>query len=470
MATITFSNGTKINFEGSPSTSDIHEIAHQIGIVDVPPETPASPKPGLLDRASNLLTSVFPGTKTIGKAIGTALVSAKEYAKGKPDIANNIGKSGPSIPQQLGAYGEAGATALGVAAPLPKAATVLGAAGKAALQTGALSAVQGAGAAAENGGAPEDVAKSAFLSGLTGAAIGGLAGAATKVVQGLTDKAPTALYNNALRVTARIKEAGKSPAAFLADEGTWGSLGHISNAAQKGMAAEDAAINQAAVHTPGGITWDAVKSKAAESLSREFGDLYNPKQIDALIESVPLSRLQDAKDTVPWVDANGARSALGGLIGDTKWLQSNPTGNTKAAQAVYGALSDAIKDATGTTDQFARYSQWIRTKKAVTRAVALADAKYGVGLYDILSGVGGATYGGLSGGDPLERLKNAVIGGTGAVAAERTINSSTVKTGIAQLLQHINALPTDATGRVSRDAVTAILGQLIGGGTTPQNQ
>lgn len=418
-----------------------------------------APKPDFLSRASNIATSIFPGTKAIGESLGTAAVNIGRIFHGKqPNIPVDI-------PKTIGGYVAAGGTVASLAAPIPKAATVAGTAAKAAAQTGALSAIIGGGKTASDGGTMTQTAKSAFLSGLTGAAIAGAAGAASKAIDNFANKAPEHIYDNALRVTSKLKEAGRSPSSFLKDEGVWGNLGTISKATQEGINTESNAIKAkiaTTVATKGDIPtyYATVKSQAAEKLAKELGGLYSKAEIDQIIDSVPVAQLRDTTDGLGLEATDAIRSKLGMLIGDTKWLQQNPTQNTKAAQAVYRVLSDTVKSHTDTATEFARLSKWLDTRKVLTRALHLADSKYGIGLYDILSGAAGATYGGFSSdGDVGTRLRNAALGGLAGLAAERAVNSPALKTGAAQLLTKIPTLPTETAGKAGRAAITTLIGR-----------
>jgi hypothetical protein len=331
--------------------------------------------------------------------------------------------------------------------------------GGAAAQMGALSAAQTGLQSLGTGNDAVTAAKDAFVSGLSGAA----AGAAGKVLGNTVDKlatnAPDAFYNNALKVLGKIKSAGKSPAGFLQDEGVWGGLGAIQKAAQDGIGAENSVIKQAALNATGGLTYDDVVQQATKTLSDKLGDIYSPAEIKDLVESVPIARIKNANEVVPWVDVDGVRATLGNFIGDSNWLSSTPSQNTQAAEAVYGALSSAVKKATGTTDNFARLSKWITTQKVVGRAANIADNKYGLGLLDTLSGGAGALAGFGTGNTLPDRLKNAAVGGASAFAVERGVNSPALKTGLGLLLSHIGDLPVDEAGKITKSAVVQLINE-----------
>lgn len=409
---------------------------------------------------------------TVGRL--ASAISGKGFVpSGGSDIYDNTTPLGQQAAQLLQPKGTAqtlgnvagniGIGAAGLATGNPE--TILGS----AAQLGGLSAAQTGLQSIGIGNDLKTAAKDAFVSGMTGAIAGAAGKVISNTVQTLAEKAPEAFYNNALKVLNKIKVAGNSPADFLQNEGVWGNLGTFQKAASEGIAAENTAIKQAALGTEGGLTYDDVIQTAAKDLQDKLGDLYSPQEINQLVQSVPLARLKNAQDIVPWADVDGVRVTLGKYIGNNKWLSQTPSENTQAAEAVYRALSSAEKDATGTTENFARLSQWIRTNKVVGRAVGLADNKYGLGLLDTISGAGGAIASGFgSQGDIGTRLKDAAIGGATGLAIERGVNSPALKTGLGLLLSHLNDLPLDTLGDVGKQTVTQLINEFTR--TTPQFQ
>lgn len=394
------------------------------------------------EKLSNTIQDIFPGKK-VGEAIGTLVGYATSKNKEFYDT---------TAPKPLEVVGDVAAGAAQIAGlKVP----ISGSVAKTATQVGGLSAVSGAGKSLSDGNTIKTAAKDAFLSGLTGAAVGGIAGAVSKGVSKITKNAPEALYNNALKVSKRIKTAEKSPANFLKDSGVWGNLGTFKKAATEGIETESAVISEKLKNISGGTTYSDIKKIATEKLSKDLSGVYSKAEISRFIDKVPLAGLKNSKGIVDWVTVNNVRSQLGGLIGDIRWLQSNPSQNTKAAQAVYGALADTIKKASGTTDEFYRLSQWIRTNKLVDDAIKSADSKFKLGLFDVLGG--GLGY--VSGDTTEEKIRNAAIG----IGIERLATSPAFQTKLAQVLSNIDNLQTDTAGKVSKTVITQLIGELFSG-------
>lgn len=392
------------------------------------------------EKLSNTIQTIFPGKK-VGESIGTLAGYAFSKNKDTYDL------SSPSVTQVAGDIVSGAAQVAGLKLPVP------GSIAKTAGQFAGLSALSGGGSSLAKGNDFKTSAKDAFYSGLVGGVIGGTSGIISKTVSKITNKAPEALYNNALKVSKRIRESGKSPANFLKEEKVWGSLGTIKRSALEGIEKESTTISDRLSNIQGGITYDEVKKLATEKLSKDLSGVYSKSEISKFIDKVPLSGIRDSKDVVDWVTANNIRSQLGSLIGDNKWLQTNPAQNTKAAQAVYGALADLIKGVSGTTEEFSRLSQWIRTNKLVDSALTAADSKFKLGLFDILGG--GLGY--ASGGSTEERIRNAAIG----IGIQRIATSPTFQTKLAQVLSNIDNIPTDTAGKISKTVVTRLIGELF---------
>jgi hypothetical protein len=405
------------------------------------------------------------GAKLVGadNAANKIFASADQQAKEGTDYGyfgkvRPLGQTGSPV----GDLKEAVGTGLDLGATL--ASGGVGAAkgiGMKALQYGTLGAVQGAGVSLENNNKLSTVAKDAFASGLAGGALGALTGGLSKGIRTVSEKAPEAIYNTTLRVTNKLKTAGRSPSSFLVDKGIWGNLGTFKKAATEGMQNAEQAIASKLQKVSGGMTYGEIKQMAVDNLQKELGkDLYSSKAITEMIDSVPSEKLKQT-GILNWTDLNSVRSQLGKLIGDSAWLRTNPTEKVKAAQAMYRALASSIQKSSGTAKEFAQYSKWIQTAKVVDRAINYADSKFGLGLVDMVSGGAGAVYGGSTGEGVGNKLKRAAEFGLLGIAGRRLEQNPTIKTGAAQLISKIGQLEPDVTGRVSRTAVIKLIGDLF---------
>ncbi len=421
------------------------------------PQVAPVPQKDLLQKTTDAVTSIFPG-KQVGEAIGTlggyAYTKAKDAITGSND-SQFYDLNGPSVKQVVGDVAKGAALVGGL--ELPAAGTVLG---KAA-QFGTLGAISGAGQSAIKNNDYKTIATDAFKSGLTGAVIGGAVGVAEKGINAVVNKSPEALYNNALKVSQKIKLAGKSPSEGLIDEGTWGSLGSIKKAAQDGIDEANTAITQKLSNTAETVKTSDILQGAMDKLKKSYGSQYTDKQLEEILLKSPVAKLFEGSD-ISATDANVLRQQVDKMLGDRFFLSSTESPITKEALgAVNNSLRETVKKISGTDQEFKQLSKWIQTNKVVDSAISKADSKFGVGLYDILSGTGGAVVGGLKGDNAGDRIKNAVIGGVTGIALEKGLNSPLLKTGLGQVVSKIGDIPTDSLGRISKTAVIQLIGDLL---------
>lgn len=103
MATITFQNGTKVNFNGNPTPEDVDFVAKQLGITAQSAAQPQAPQKTTLDKISNTLGDVF-GGKVIGEGLGT-LAARQQARQGKGVVEADYSKLSPQAIEKLRAQG-----------------------------------------------------------------------------------------------------------------------------------------------------------------------------------------------------------------------------------------------------------------------------------------------------------------------------------------------------------------------------
>jgi len=86
MPKIQFSNGQIIEFKDMPSMEDIDSAAKSLNLQPLSPETQNQPERDFLTKASNVVSSIFPGKK-IGEAIGTQIAKARATPEEKQFIS-----------------------------------------------------------------------------------------------------------------------------------------------------------------------------------------------------------------------------------------------------------------------------------------------------------------------------------------------------------------------------------------------
>lgn len=414
--------------------------------------TNTPPEKSFIQKAGDTINSVLPG-KQLGTAVGNSIYGLSQLAKGNMDEVRKVNaENNQNFSRVAGDVAQSAILPASLA--LNPTKTVLGG----AAQLGATSALGTAAQTVAEGGGTGDAAKNAFYSGLTGAVTGGAIGAIGKTLSKLADKAPEAIYNNALKITQKVKSSGNSPSSFLVNEKVWGGLGTFKKAADEGIATAKQAIEPKLANTPGSLDFSKVEGETLDYLKKKYGKIYSEKQLKEVVDSIPANQFRESK-VLNWTDSNGVREQLDKLLGDRFYLSSaQPSLIKDATSAMTDSIRNNVKKATGTEKEFAAYRKWIQTDKAVKRAIDLADQKFGLGLRDSISLATGTTGGLITGDTAKDKGINGLIGGASSLALTRGFASPSIQTGFAQLIKNIDSIPTDTAGKISKAALIQAFG------------
>lgn len=372
----------------------------------------------------------FAGVKNISKGIAYAISpEVRKYTK------ESIGAK-PTAKQLAGDVLQVGAT-IGTAG-IGGAGVGLG---KTALQIGGSGAVAGFGKGFSEDKNLTDSLKEAFVTGITSAGTVGVLGLAGKGISKIAQKAPERLYNDALGITQKVIQAGKSPSKKMIDEGVFGSLGSIWKQSKTAITELDNVIDKKLVNSKGIIESKKIINTAKESLYSKFSSSYGKKEIDDVISKLPISDLTNKK-SLTLVEANNLRKQLDKILGESFFLSDKQAPLIKEATGILsGLLRNNVKKLSGTETEFSKLASYIRADKVVSRAIAITDKSFKLGLRDLLFGGLGGTVGGIPG----------IVGG---VVAKKALESPYIKTGTAIGIDRINKfiqkIPTDKAGKISR--------------------
>lgn len=391
-------------------------------------------KPDYLQKASNIITSIFPGEK-FGEAIGTQIAKARAKPEEKQFIS-----PGPTKKELIGETLRTGAFLASVGLP--------GGGGVAtkALQFGGLGAVSAGGTALTEDKTIKESAKNALIGGLTGATLGGIIGGAQKGIKAIVAKTPEQLYNNALRVSQRIDQAGKSPSKFLIENKIWGDLGSIQRQSQIGIDVMNKNINDKLINSTGIIKGENIYNEASKIIKNKFGNILSSKEISDILRKVQATGLKKGQN-LSLFEANKIRQQVDSVLGDRFYLAQQSPIQKETAGAISNVLRKNIQSISGTGKEFNRLSNFIRTHKLTERAIALSDKKYGLGMIDILAGSGGLTIGGP-------------IGGITAIAGKKILGSPTFQTGAAQTITKLGKVKAPIIGQVGKAITTRLIGEI----------
>jgi len=379
--------------------------------------------------------------RVLGDAKG-AQVAVLEAAQPVEFGAGYLGRARPieTTKEAIGVGLQAGLTA---GTPmLGPAGTILG---KAA-QFGALGAGFGTGKALEEEAELLEIAKQAFISGFTGAAVGAVAGVAGKVVKKAAPVIAKRLYNSALKITQKINQKMKSPSEALLEKGIWGSLGHIKRKAMEGITQANTKVNQLLQGAQATLKSQDILDDITNQLNKRFGAQYTTKELKEVVNKLPIARLLSKKN-ITLREVNLLRQQLDRTLGSRFFLSQTQAPVNKEAM---GIASNVLRNTVKGTLPAARvvfkdFETFLETSKVVDRAMAQAGKRLGFGLYDILAGIGGY------------QVAGGPVGGLVGVAARQVARQPFVKTGFATLINKIGQMSTNTAGKVSKTAILNLI-------------
>lgn len=414
--------------------------------------TQPTPTPGsntLLDNpVTRGIQDIFPG-KAIGNALGTAAFDTGQMVEGKNPFTNPakvngqpVGGINPAAKADVPAeIGDAAQGALTVAAPgVGEGAGTLGRIGGNA----ALGAGLGASNAVANDKGTGDVAEEA----LGGAALGGGLSAAGEGVSSLVKSLParitklalpklrpgteeSALNNIKLGSMSKMLDTSKSAVSNLGQQ-VQSILSHPDYANETGEG--NAAITKTLAsfpnsnYTPDSIV-DDVKSLVPDQA----------KIVDKI--SAGTATLQEKNDV---------RSALDQSTESVYTKLSRPPESKAIGKSFADALRTEVQNAAPESKPvFQKLSQELNLRKALDAAKTKNDSKSVLGLYDIVSALGGFASGGP-------------IGSLMSVGAEKLARSPEAQLGAAKGVQAIGKL-APAAGKIIQGTKAPIMNAVLSG-------
>lgn len=430
-------NGAISSTPAGGAPINYNALAQQNGALPAAP-APAAPKPDLLTKAANVATSLFPGTKTIGNSLGTAAVGLGQLAGIVPGGMKGFAQTAataPTVPQLAGAYTAAGATALS-----PEA--------------GGIAANAGIGAAIAGGSKLADggTAGQAAESALGGAALYGGTATLGKAVAAIAPKLPTRIVQKAL--------GGATPeTADYAMSNT--KLGSISSILADSKTATQSGANQiqAALEHPDNagkiVEGNNITAKVQSALpGTTISNQKLTQKVSALVPNH--SNLVDKLfngDGLTLPEANTLRQNLDQAvksvyINGQKVDAPAVSANKALGAEVAGAIRNDVKgQAPETKPMFDKLSQEITLRNALAKVSGKLDKGKAIGLYDIMSGLGG-----LAAGGP--------VGALGAYATEKALRSPAVNIAAAKGIAKAAPVIGRAATVGAKAAGPSILGDL----------
>lgn len=374
-------------------------------VIGAAPNTPAAiaqeaPKKDFLDKATDVVTSIFPG-KQVGQAIGTLAGYVATPVERKPFY--NL-----DAPKPLEVAGDIAAGA----------ATVAGFKGvgtgsgliKNALQSAALGAATSGGKSVAEGSNFSEVVKDTAL----GAAVGGgtslALGGVEKALQGFR-ALPQRLVRSATGQTKTDILAGKDITKYVLENKKIGTAEQIIAGSQKAIDRADSFINESLKSvTNKTVPVKDIVADIADSINAGGGEI-DEAGVRSILESLaPQVKKTLGMETLTLAQANKLRSQLDKTLGNRAFINAQLPYNKGILMDFTNAIREQVKGNApeGVRAAFNTYSKEIKLRDLLVSKIAGGQKNQIIGLGDLISAGVGGTFGGLPGAVALGAGKKAI--------------------------------------------------------------
>lgn len=403
---------------------EIYSFLEDKGVVEPLAQTqPQEQKPDLLEKATKVVTSIFPG-KQIGEAIGTGIAKLKATPEEKPFIA-----PGPTPTQIAGDVANIGLNIAGL-----KGAGLVGSFGTRLLKTAGLGAGLAGTQAIKEGGDIKDVAKSAALGGAIGGAIP-VVGAGLRAVGRQIESLPARFVNSALSRSKAdiIKDISKDKtddfAKYVLKSKPIGSAKTLLNESTDSVETLSNQIKKSltsSIRKSGGkvtIGRDAFLDEIVK-LPEAEGALLKRADVKSIIERLaPQTKKLLTKPSLTVIEANNLRQLVDKTLGDRAFLGGQLSSDKIILKRFADNLREMVKTKApeGTRELFTELSNEIRFRDGLLNRLAQKEGNQVLSFGDFIGGGLGGIFGG--------GLPGAVAG----VTARRVIESVPFKLSAAKL-------------------------------------
>jgi hypothetical protein len=425
MATIQFSNGVKVNFNGTPTQQDVEEVARKLNLTSQTPE-----KKSLLNKVGD-----FIGVSGLAKGITSAILTKtdKQYkdilAKSDRGETLTAGERAyfESIKGDIPTNKEVIGSALQTGATIATAGIGAGKLLPTAVKLGTAGAVAGAGKGLEQNKGTVDIIKQSFTTGLASAGTYMALVGAGKLAKIVLDRLPIKLYQSATKLD-------KESAQTLLDEKSWGRLGKIKGITDAESQRLNDVIQQKITENNGKINSKDYITKVFNTLKEKWTGVSTSKITKAIKNSDIEPFLKQAE--VDFLTADEVRRGLGATA---SWAEKTKF-SEDVRETLWKELVNTIRPVTGTTAEFKKLATLIETSKSLGKTMVRQARNRNISLTDFITGTG---IGGIQ--------------GVGTVIAKKALESPASMTFTAVQLNNLSKvlskIPTDKAGMISKEVL-----------------
>lgn len=436
MYKVKFDTGETVSFQNQPTDADIEEVVKKLGIkpkTAIAPDTQPLQKKDLLQKATGVVTSIFPGGK-VGEAIGTlggyGLTAAKEKLGLAPKGATETyDLTSPSLTQVLGDVGAGALTVAGM-----KGVGTSGTFTQQILKSAGLGAALSGTTAISEGANASDIAKSTAIGGAIGGALP-VAGAGLRAIGRQIEALPARFVNSALsRSKAEVlKDIAKDKvddfAKYVVKNKPIGSASKLLNESIDNVGKLDASIDAklaSAIRKSGGNKTIGI-SNLLDEISKTpeaEGALLKRADVKGIIERLaPQTKKLLSKNTLNLEDANKLRQLADRTLGDKAFLGSQLTSDKSILKNFADTLRELVKSKAPeeTRALFGELTNEIRFRNGLLNRIAQKQGNQVLSFGDFIGGGLGGIFGG------------GIPGAVAGVATRRAIESVPFKLSAAKL-------------------------------------
>lgn len=403
------------------------------------PVAPTPPEKDLLSQATDVATTIFPGTKAIGESLGTAALNIGKLARGQnPDIPVNV-------PATVGGYVAAGASALGT-----MGAGATGGVLTKALQSAGVGAAIGGGSAVSEGKRAGEAVGAAALGAGVGAGTSLAFSGGAQVLKGIR-ALPERFVRSATGQSKKEILAGKDISKYVIENKRIGTSSQLIKSSQEAIDSANDFINQSL----GSVTNKTVPVKdivsdITSAINGAGGDIDEAGVRSVLERLAPQVRKTLGAETLTLSEANQLRSQLDKVLKPSAFISSQLPFDRGILMDFANALREQVKGAapTGTRAAFDTLSKEITLRNLILAKSAQGSRNQIIGLGDLLSGGFGAAAGGIPG---------AIV----AAGAKRVAESPLTKTTLAVSLDSLDKTLSPILDSLEPAARTAVVNAIV---------
>lgn len=384
-----------------------------------------TPKKDLLSKATDIATTIFPGTRAIGESLGTAALNIGKLVKGEnPDIPVDMSKT-------IGGYTSAGAQVAGFGG-----VGTVGTLASRILTNLGLGAAIGGGAAMSEGEKAGGIAKGAAITGAVGAALP-IAGAGLKAIGKQIEQLPARFVNSALsRSKAEVlndiaKDKVDDFAKYVVQNKPIGSAKTLLSDSMSNIEAIDKKVSEslAVAARQSGAKATIGRNNLLDQVAKlpeAEGALLKRVDIQAIIEKLaPQAKQLLQKESLTLTEANKLRQLVDRTLGDRAFLGGQLSSDKAVLKGFANTVRELVKSKApeGTRSLFNEFANEIRFRDGLLDRIAKRAGNQVLSFGDFIGGGLGGIFGG------------GIPGAVAGVAARRVIESVPFKIGSAKIIQ-----------------------------------